>query len=144
MFDHLLVATDGSPRADRAIAAALKHAGGAAVSAVLVVPDYGTDQYVEAVFRPLGSIESLRPRLIDEGRSRLAAVLARHGDAASRVQPVVVVSDRPAEAILQTAEQLGCDLIVIASRGRGPVTGAVLGSQTQRVIADAKVPVLVV
>lgn len=144
MFDHLLVATDGSPRADRALAAALKHADGAAVTAVLVVPDYGTDQYVEAVFRPVGSIEALRPRLMEEGRSRLAAVLARHGADGAHVQPVVVVSDRPAEAIVQTAEQLGCDVIVIASRGRGPVAGAVLGSQTQRVIADAKVPVLVV
>lgn len=143
MFEHLLVATDGSARADRAVALALKLAGqGAAVSALLVVPDYGTDQYVEAVFRPEG-LEQLRPRLIEAGRQRLAQVLARHGEAAARVQAVVVVADRAHEAILETAERLGCDLIVMASRARGPVAGALLGSQTQHVIAGAKMPVLV-
>jgi nucleotide-binding universal stress UspA family protein len=144
MFEHILVATDGSARADRAVAAALKLAGGrAAVTAILVAPDYGTDQYVEAMIRPEGMAQ-LRPRLIDAGRHRLAEVLARHGEAAQRVQPVVVLADRAYEAILETAERLHCDLIVMASRGHGPVAGALLGSQTQHVIGGAKMPVLVV
>ena len=51
---------------------------------------------------------------------------------------------RAYDAILQAAERLDCDLIVMASRGRSPMAGALLGSQTQHVIAGAKVPVLVV
>lgn len=46
--------------------------------------------------------------------------------------------------IIKTAEDEGCDLIVMGSRGRGEWEGAMLGSVTHRVLAHCTLPVLVV
>ncbi|MFM2172672.1 MAG: hypothetical protein RLZZ54_599 [Cyanobacteriota bacterium] len=48
------------------------------------------------------------------------------------------------EAILEAAERLGCDLIAMASHGRRGLAGLLIGSETQRVLVNAKVPVLVI
>ena len=52
-------------------------------------------------------------------------------------------SDHPHDAICQVAKRQQCDLIVMASHGRRGLTGLLLGSETQRVLAHADVPVLV-
>ena len=49
-----------------------------------------------------------------------------------------------AQTIADIAKDAEAGLIVIASRGRGPFTGAVLGSTTQRLLPLAGCPVLVV
>ena len=48
------------------------------------------------------------------------------------------------EGIVDTANALGCDLIVMGSHGRHGIEKLLLGSVTQRVLQDAHVPVLVV
>lgn len=53
-------------------------------------------------------------------------------------------NDRPWEAIVNTAKARGCDLIVMASHGRSGVSALILGSETQKVLAHSKIPVLVV
>ncbi|MHA6644438.1 universal stress protein, partial [Mesorhizobium sp. A623] len=55
-----------------------------------------------------------------------------------------VPDTRPATAIVETADQLGCSLIVMSSHGRRGISRLLLGSQTTEVLATAKVPVLVV
>ena len=54
-----------------------------------------------------------------------------------------MTSDRPHEAILHVAEARGCDLIFIASHGRRGIKGLMLGSQTQKLLQLATIPVLV-
>ncbi len=56
---------------------------------------------------------------------------------------VTVTDEFPAEAILRIASQRKCDLIVTASHGRRGLAGVLLGSETQKVLTHAKVPVLV-
>jgi hemerythrin-like domain-containing protein len=56
---------------------------------------------------------------------------------------MAVTSNRPYEAILQAADAQGCDLIFMASHGRRGIRGLMLGSQTQKVLQHASVPVLV-
>jgi nucleotide-binding universal stress UspA family protein len=46
--------------------------------------------------------------------------------------------------ICQVAQDEGCDLIIMGSRGRGDWEGAMLGSVTHRVLAHCTLPVLVV
>jgi nucleotide-binding universal stress UspA family protein len=146
MFKHILVATDGSAHSDKAIALALRVADGrpdTRVSALLVVRDYGLADYARATFGSPPDAPELRDTLADEGHQRLAQVLTRYGERAARIVPLVTVSDRPFEDIVATATRERCDLIVMAPRGRGAVAGALLGSQTQRVLSLSKVPVLV-
>lgn len=143
MFKHILVATDGSDHADKAVALALRIAGDARVSALMVVPDYGTAEFARAVFTNGPDVDGLRKILAAEGRRRLDAVLASHGAHAKRVERLVAVGDYPYRDIVETAGRERCDLIVMAPRGRGALATALLGSQTQRVLALSTVPVLV-
>lgn len=54
-----------------------------------------------------------------------------------------VVEGSPAEAILELARARAADMIVVGSRGRGAVTGAVLGSVSSEIVHRADRPVLV-
>lgn len=55
-----------------------------------------------------------------------------------------VESHTPAQAIIDTAKTLGCDLIVMGSRGLGSVGALVMGSVTQQVLSRSPVPVMVI
>jgi nucleotide-binding universal stress UspA family protein len=143
MFTHILVATDGSQHADKAVALALEMAGSARLTALLVVPDYGMAEFSEATLGSGTDLHHLRTKLAAEGRRKLDEVLTRHGERAARVERVVQVSDYAYQEIVDTAERLHCDLIVMGSRGRGALSAMLLGSHTQRVLTLAKAPVLV-
>lgn len=54
-----------------------------------------------------------------------------------------IIEGHPAASILEEVNN-GIDLIIMGSRGHGPISGALLGSVTQRVLANASCPVLVV
>jgi len=58
-------------------------------------------------------------------------------------ETVQVEEDHPYEAIIETAKQRGCDLIVMASHGRSGIAAIVLGSVTTKVLTHTKIPVLV-
>jgi nucleotide-binding universal stress UspA family protein len=143
MFKHILVATDGSQQADRAVRLALRVAGHARVTALMVVPDYGTAEFAKAMFTNEPDIHELRKSLAEKGMARLQAVLAQHGPRAREIECRVAVSDHAHEEIVGTARREHCDLIVMGSRGHGALASTLLGSQTQRVLASATLPVLV-
>jgi nucleotide-binding universal stress UspA family protein len=50
----------------------------------------------------------------------------------------------PALALIDMANRLGCDAIIMGARGRGALRSALLGSVSQRVVQDATVPVTIV
>jgi len=54
-----------------------------------------------------------------------------------------VTSSHPYEMIIKAAEKKGCDLIMMASHGRRGIQGVLIGSETQKVLTHAKIPVLV-
>jgi nucleotide-binding universal stress UspA family protein len=49
----------------------------------------------------------------------------------------------PAEGIVETAREKGCDLIVMSSRGRRGLSRVLIGSQASKVVTLSQVPVLV-
>ena len=51
---------------------------------------------------------------------------------------------RPSSTIIKAAEELDADLIVIGSRGRGGVTGWILGSTSRNVVEKCTKPILVI
>jgi len=143
MFKHILVPVDGSPTAQKAVekAAGLARAFGSAVTAIYVIDPYP--------FTGLGSDFAY-------GQSEyLAAATAEAKEAtaaahATLTQAGVAVTTRVIEAhaawrgILETAESLGADLIVMGSHGRRGLEKMVLGSVAQRVLSHAHLPVFVV
>ncbi|MFE1384151.1 universal stress protein [Streptomyces sp. NPDC058740] len=75
----------------------------------------------------------------DVVRGAEATIAERYPELGSSAE---VVGDTPVAALLDTARE--ADLLVIGSRGHGPVTGYLLGSYGQQIIADARCPVVAV
>ena len=55
-----------------------------------------------------------------------------------------ILSGYPGPALLELTERHGCDAVVMGARGLGMVRSALLGSVSQAVLHDAKVPVTIV
>jgi len=75
-------------------------------------------------------------------RASLAADAAPLVDAGYAVETRVEIG-RPASVLLDAARDGGADLIVVGSRGRGPIASMLLGSVSAEVSAHAPCPVLV-
>jgi nucleotide-binding universal stress UspA family protein/hemerythrin-like domain-containing protein len=143
MYRHLLVPLDDSPLAGETVRKAVDFARtlGARITFFHAQEDYGASS-VGALQRVM-SPAVFNENIAGEARAILskAEVVAR--EAAVAYDSVKVTSNRPYEAILETAEARGCDLIFIASHGRRGIRGMMLGSQTQKVLQHTTVPVLV-
>ena len=147
MFKHVLVATDGSELADRALELAMGLGVDTRVTALMVVPDYGMAAYTRMTFGTGLDVEGLRRRIVEAGEAELGAALARVRPNSplrpGRVESRVLIGDLPYQTIIDTAEQEGCDLIVMASHGRKGASALVLGSETHKILTHSKIPVLV-
>jgi nucleotide-binding universal stress UspA family protein len=146
MFKHLLVATDGSERSDRAVAfaARLARQTGAGLSIVSVMSPFTPQiamQYPWVSGIPQADILAATEREVQERLDRAVALAARSDVAAHKV---LVTEAQPWRGILDAAKQTGCDAICMASHGRHGVAAVLLGSETTKVLAHGEVPVLVV
>jgi nucleotide-binding universal stress UspA family protein len=148
MYKHLLIATDGSELADKGAAHGLTLAKGLGASVTFVTVSeqfpifaWGGAMAGYAAGDELASYQ-------EEARKYAREVLDKSkasADAAGVSAEVVHVEDkRPAEAILELSQALGCDLIVMASHGRRGLGKLLLGSQTAEVLSYTEIPVLVV
>lgn len=143
-YTHVLVPTDGSRLAARGVRAGVKLAGalGARVTGVFVRPDRPPPIYGEAALYYLqGDYETFIEK---EAKNALAAVEREARAAQVSFATRSVKARHPWEGILVTARAARCDMIVMASHGRSGMGGAVLGSETQHVLARATVPVVVI
>ena len=57
-----------------------------------------------------------------------------------RITSIEVCEGSPAEEILKKADELGCDIIVMGSHGKGIIQGTFLGSTTRKVISGSRIP----
>ncbi len=147
MYKRILIATDGSELADRAVEDGLRLAK-AIEARVVVVTVTEIWSAVEAAseaerrnFDAVGVYEDAAKRAAEETLRRAADLAASMGVAFETRH----VSDRrPAEGILDTAKLEDCELIVMASHGRRGLQKVLMGSQTSEVIALSDRPVLVI
>ena len=143
MFKHILMPTDGSEHSERAIERGVELAKlcGAKVTGIHVMPDYRLMIAYEGAFDP-ATYESVE----EEARARAASFLAfvQKSAAAAGVpcETVVATNDHPYDAIVNTANERGCDLIVMTFRYRRGLVSLIMGSETTRVLHRASIPVL--
>lgn len=144
MFKHILLPTDGSLLSQQAVAGGLALASecGASVVAVHVVPVPHVDQ-LEAWMHHDPQFANHRQALFDKFVDMYLAAVARSAQALKvPCECRKLAADEPYRAILEAAEQAGCDLIYMASHGwKG--AAHLLGSQTVKVLHFSQVPVLV-
>ena len=146
MYRKILVPTDGSRRSLRAARVAARLARPLQASVVAL---YVTLEGVPNVFsggtlyasRVLGRrYERLLKRQAVQALGAVQAEMRRAGVPAAAVR---VTARHPWRSILAHARRHGCGLIVMGSHGRGGVQKLLLGSETAKVLAHSRIPVLV-
>ncbi|MDB5963299.1 MAG: sulfate transporter [Massilia sp.] len=143
MFKQILLPTDGTAPSERAVVAGvdLARAIGAHVLGFTAVAPFHT------LTLDAEMLEGTEAHYLDAARDRAARVLGFVSDAAQRAGVPCTCESTVAEdtyqAIIDTARERGCDLIVMASHGRRGVKAALLGSETQKVLVHSAIPVLV-
>lgn len=93
----------------------------------------------------IGVSEAERSEILEEHRSRATAQLeelAREHLQGLEVETLATVGV-PSRRVVEIAEEHGVDLIVMASRGYGPIRQLLLGSIAERVLHQAPCPVLI-
>lgn len=144
-MQRILVATDGSDCADRAVdyAAHLAKTYGADLLIVNVVGSYGLPDAVFRSFMPGQHawldelLTSLSAQTLTKARDRARSVgvatiqlESRNGDAA--------------RTIIEIAQEKGVETIVVGKRGTGRVAELLLGSVSQKLVSLAPLPVTIV
>ena len=143
MFKHILMPTDGTEHSERAVERGIELARlcGARVTGIHVMQDY----------RMMLGPEGLVPSEMDEGMEardseRAASFLSfvqKTADAAGvPCDTIMVKVMHPYDAIVDAANDRGCDLIVMTSRYRKGLVSMLLGSEASRVLHRASIPVL--
>lgn len=139
MFERILVPTDFSPSAERALAVARTQFPGAQLKLLhvvdgraLAVPDLTTGG-VAPVLPPADIQREIT--LADEGR------LERETEQGETHE---MLRGDPVRGILQIAREWNADLIVMGTHGRHGLAHFFLGSLAEQIVRDAPVPVLTV
>ena len=145
MYTNILVPTDGSTLSLRTLRDAVKLAGklGAKITGFYVAPTYRIEVYTDYI--PPDMITPL------QHAAQAKKTAQRHLDSIKKAAAELrvactgyyVLSDSPADAIVKAARKYKCDLIYMGSHGRTGLTKLFLGSQTSKVLAQSRIPVLV-
>ncbi len=159
MIYHVLVPTDGSENAERAVRFSAQVADRrqqAEVTVVYVHLRVPTHMPLAmSVLTPEASIEQAQ-MLAEESRpDELAQAQAVVDRAVAEIRslvtsPDVIVSGRVMEhsrvdeGILQAAQETHADIIVVGTRGLSPLRSAIMGSVSHSLIEKASCPVLIV
>jgi nucleotide-binding universal stress UspA family protein len=141
MFHNILVALDGSPHADRALAAAIdladsEHAKLTLFTAVVPPP---------AIAYLGGSGEAITT-ILQQAQAEADSLLRRAWDTVpDDVSVTTVLSREPVQtSLIQQIKDGRHDLVVMGSRGRGAVRSALVGSVSHHVLHHSPAPVLIV
>ena len=145
MFRNILVPTDGTALSRKAIQGAVQLARQqkARLTALHVVPPYESGMTDEASVLHYLSPVQYAERTRAAAQKHLA-VVGKAAAAAGVSCKLLQVSGRfPFEEILRAAQRRKCDLIYMASHGRRGIARLLMGSETSKVLAHSKIPVLV-
>ena len=140
MKEHILVAVDGSENALEALKEAVKlaeamHCKLTVVNVQLSFKTIHTKLYIKE-----DVIKDYQKELFDNATKTAVEYLQTQG---VDYELKMLIGD-PVQQISQVAKESEASYIVIGSRGMGLVKGTVLGSVSNGIIHQAKVPVLII
>ena len=145
MYSHLLVPIDGSELSDRAAQASLELARklgaritGFVAEALPALPHMGThvNNYLRETDEHMARTEAHARKVLGEFK-------AKAQEQGVAFEGKFLRTDAVDDAIVQAAEEFGCDMIVMCTHGRGALGELLFGSHTKNVISRCKVPLLV-
>jgi nucleotide-binding universal stress UspA family protein len=145
MYTHILIPTDGSPTAEKAVAAGIEYAREAHASVVFftAMPEYEVPSEAELLARrgtPLHEYERKAAETAQQILDKVAR-LAKDADVAFELD--YALNDHPSRAIIDAAKRHGCDAIFMATHARTGFAKLVHGSETQEVLVNSDIPTFV-
>ncbi len=143
MYKHLLIATDGSELAAKAVAQGLGLAKSLNARATIVMVTEPWTAVVSGESAIAFPIEDYERSVLQTANEVLASAAAAAKAKGVDCDTVHAKDQYAAEGIIATATDHGCDLIVMASHGRRGLKRIFLGSQTNSVVTQSTIPVLV-
>ncbi|UUX91165.1 universal stress protein [Methanoplanus endosymbiosus] len=147
MFSKILVAVDGSAKSNKALKIALEDIAGEGTE-IHVVHVLSKHLY-QAIESEVGydGVESpyeIRQNLLDKEREKVVGFLNKACEGKNIGYELHVLKGDPRHVILDTAEEIGVDLIVVGSYGKGLGERLILGSVSNHVISHSKISTLVI
>jgi nucleotide-binding universal stress UspA family protein len=145
MFRNILVPTDGSALSRRAIKRAVQLAKeqNGRVTGFYVGPAWRARAADESIPYRIVSPEQHQANVRKTASRILKAVESEAAKAGVPCTTSFSTDDYPYVKIVEAAARNGCDLILMATHGRRGISRLLLGSETSKVLAHSKVPVLV-
>ena len=145
MFKNILVPTDGSPLSRKAIKGAVQLAKeqNARITGLYVAPPYNPRVSDDSAVLKVISPQEYGTRVKAIARKHLQPIERAASAAGVACDTLHAFNDYPYEEILRTAQRRKCDLIYMASHGRRGIARLLLGSETSKVLAYSKLPVMV-
>lgn len=145
MYTRILVPTDGSPLARKGIKAgvALARLLGAGIVGYHAVEPIERTYYLKGVGVREADVRAMHEVLRRLGEKYLAEIARAAAAQGVACETHMTDTAQPYEGIIEAARKRGCDVICMASHGRGELASALLGNVTHKVLTHSKVPVLV-
>ena len=159
----ILYTTDLSESAVHAYAYAVSLANlyGAGIAILHVLAEFPGEEFITNMINT-NTWEEIKNRHYSKARDQLIGKRRDHvalkevleafseeskadGEAEATVtDEVLIKSGTPAEVIVDTAQELDCDLIVMGTRGHSALADALIGSTAKWVVRNSPIPVLVI
>jgi nucleotide-binding universal stress UspA family protein len=145
MYRKILVTTDGSTLANKAVKSAIELANtlDAELIALKVIPRYLQTYFEGSIPLDNQQIMMLEKQWEDEAAEVLAKVEKQAEKSGLILTTSIIKANIISEAIITFAQKKKVDLIVMASHGRNGLKRLILGSETMQVLTHSHVPVLV-
>ena len=147
MYKNILIPTDGSELAEKAVTAGVQYAreAGAQVMFFTAMPEYEPPSEAELMARhAVVSPDEYARRSRDAAQVILDKVASHASAAGVTFGTHYALSNKPYEAIIEAATHFGCDAIFMASHARTGLAKLLHGSQTFDVLSHTDIPTLVV
>lgn len=138
MFKKILVATDGSDNALRAVKAGKDLADRMKAEVTLAYAAYIPTMYSVDI------TPEIKDALREDGRRILSISAALFKDSGIEPKTRLLFDEKAEDGILRLVAEEDYDLVIVGSRGLDEARRKAMGSTSMRIVEDATCPVLVV
>jgi nucleotide-binding universal stress UspA family protein len=154
-YKSILIATDLTPNSEHAFkhAVLLARQPKASIHLLHIVPEIDTSfrSYVSSMMGE-GKLEAFETQHEEQARAEIKRELdefsrqelADYPEDLKNIASIEVIHGHPVSCILQEADRLDVDVIVMGTHGKGPIGHAFLGSVAEKVLNKSTRPVFVV
>ncbi len=145
MYKHLFVPVDGSELTHRLMDKSLELAVQlkARITGFVVEPDLPLDVASRSADKFVSQMHEHESENQKHAQALLGQFERRAQQAGVEFNGVSVTAYAVDEAIIHSADEAGCDMIVMITHGRGPIGEFIFGSHSQKIVSKSKLPVLV-